>query len=474
MELSRYAFADAYILEELKRKYFSAGPQRRIDLLQTLYASVGSLPYEIAVLAVEDPNAEVRQWIAQNGKHLDYSDKDANDDRNLEGRLRNDPDVLVRACFLENPEAYDLLPSHARYGIEETFRGCAHLERLALMRNPKICFARELVERLFDPDDHELGLQPGERAELVRALLTNREYVQESHQVSPRYHMEGLGWHFTNEHFSKVWKLAPKWQLPGTGIPYCIYRYLGGPAVAKSDVYRDESSTLLRAEILSNCDPLEDAKVIELGLKDSDDSCRELAFSMVSLKLKDAVIRAIQTADSAAFLGLRENPHLSEEAKEFLRKELTEKEKQQVEHKLSELGVVDNAWPKPGSIEQRTDELFDTGTDKKIPIEQKVNFIGKRFLSLEKELRERLREIAMNPPLLERTLPSYPAILYGGVIALLFLLAAERWGGWGILGVVILVVLAEWHEGRYRRQLAELASKTEERRAQKYNYEYED
>jgi len=65
--LSRYATHDVYILEELRRLYQSSDANGRIHLLKKLYRNRRIAPFEIALLAVEDPNVDVRQWIARHG-----------------------------------------------------------------------------------------------------------------------------------------------------------------------------------------------------------------------------------------------------------------------------------------------------------------------------------------------------------------------------------------------------------------------
>jgi hypothetical protein len=61
MELARYTFPDAYILEELRRTYAAADVRGRIRLIKSLSRDVPRPPFEIALLAVEDVHAEVCQ-----------------------------------------------------------------------------------------------------------------------------------------------------------------------------------------------------------------------------------------------------------------------------------------------------------------------------------------------------------------------------------------------------------------------------
>ena len=106
MPPSRYTFYDPYIIEELRRKYQQASAKGRIRLLRQLHRP----PFEIVLLAVEDTDVEVRQWIARYSD-LAYRERDFVNgqwifkfpERNLSDRLKNDPDAFVRACLQENP-----------------------------------------------------------------------------------------------------------------------------------------------------------------------------------------------------------------------------------------------------------------------------------------------------------------------------------------------------------------------------------
>ncbi len=80
-ELPRYSKLDSYTLEELRRKYQTSDPKARIDLLQNFYKDDTAPPFEIALVAVEDSNVEVRQWIARHGKYLDYREMQTVEER---------------------------------------------------------------------------------------------------------------------------------------------------------------------------------------------------------------------------------------------------------------------------------------------------------------------------------------------------------------------------------------------------------
>src|SRR5437899_784674 len=124
MQRTRYSAIDVYTLEELWREYQASEPRGRIRLLKKLYRDDRRPPYEIAQMAVEDPHVEVRQWMA------------------------------------------------------------THLERLALLRNTKIRNADELIQKIFDKDDQELGVDPEARQQLAWAYLTNAKAMGDAPRKS--------------------------------------------------------------------------------------------------------------------------------------------------------------------------------------------------------------------------------------------------------------------------------------------------
>src|SRR2546425_2452962 len=197
MQRRRYSEIDVYTLGELWREYQASEPRGRIRLFKKLYRDDRRPPYEIAQMAVEDPHVEVRQWMARYGRSLDYREQgirflpDVHEagpetesegesgkkceiewrfpERDLAARLKNDPDLFVRACLRENPEVFN---AYSYEAWREYFLEATHLERLALLRNTKIRNADELIQKIFDKDDQELGVDPEARQQLAWAYLT--------------------------------------------------------------------------------------------------------------------------------------------------------------------------------------------------------------------------------------------------------------------------------------------------------------
>lgn len=228
MGLSRYEIIDAYTLEELRREYNASDRNGRIRLLQRLHKGGKIPPFDVALSAVEDADVEVRQWMARHG-HLGYSDDEEPSRPNLAARLKNDPDPFVRACLRENPTVFDFSVRDEDW--MEHFREATHLERLALVRNPNV--GDQLIRKLFDYEDRELGINIEAREALVLAFLANRKALSRSKSIDVEHAFDqamgaetlgALDWVMTSGHFSELWTLISKWP-EGTGnLQYAVYR----------------------------------------------------------------------------------------------------------------------------------------------------------------------------------------------------------------------------------------------------------
>lgn len=311
MAISRYAVTDAYTLEELRREYQSSDAKGRVHLLQRLYESDQILPYEIELLAVDDPDVEVRQWIARNGKYLDYRERRyAGDgptyefpDRNLEDRLKNDPDLFVRASLRENLGVFGGVGSDWM----EYFREASHMERLVLVRNEG---ARgSLIEKIFDYEDKELGIAPKEREELAYAFLSNKMIAREWENSQLPLSQWPDEWHglsalSATAFLTRLWELASKWPKE-TKIQSVIYRYVPTDDETKAKIYKACDEPVWRGLILENCSA-EDKGTIKLGMNDTNDECRYLAYSKVSFLEPQELVAILKGNDVDALKGLYE------------------------------------------------------------------------------------------------------------------------------------------------------------------------
>ncbi|TKB71855.1 MAG: hypothetical protein E8D46_17185 [Nitrospira sp.] len=380
MALYRYAVVDAYTLEELRHEYKNSDIKGRIHLFKRLQQMGYHAPYEIALLALED--VELRQWMARHA-WLDYQDWDPDHpgekigppERNLEHRLRNDPDPFVRACLRENPHVFgtfDFL-----YHWKSIFHESTHFERLALVRNPEV--GHDLIEHIFDPDDTELGIGMNERSELVYAYMTNEADVRRSYERNG-----DVG--FLLCHFSNLWALISKWPEAPKSPQYLVYRYLWADDETKTKVYQACDDPLSRRGILENSTE-RDTNTLKLGMKDADERNREIAFSKIDfsrLSFKsEEFFAALKGTDKVALMGLARNALLSV------------KRLDQVRDRLRELKndfdpVVGQAFEsieklKETHLHEDPYDLFGEEGGKANFLPAKIDFIGKKLLVMKPE-----------------------------------------------------------------------------------------
>jgi len=276
---------DAFAIEELLRQYRSADTKGRIALLQS---DGDALPFEIARLAVEDPNVEVRQWFARHGRDYRELLEDAGrgfrfSERDLLEILRKDPDTFVRASVYANPAFSPLLdvitaePKEVlgaaigiSMGLDKCWSEATHPERLGMVRNHGFtsCLFAELKS-------NQLGLSTEERRELIWAFLAAPDEVRLRKST-------------------ELWKLASEWPEE-TDLQALVYRFLPTDDKTAVEVYQETQKVELRRAILCMAwDSKEREKgvdaqaylyrsTLEVATKDPDGACRLLAYGMVGL-----------------------------------------------------------------------------------------------------------------------------------------------------------------------------------------------
>ncbi len=266
----RYAAQDAYILEEIRGRYLNGTRQERLDVLQELNEASddGSIPFEIAVLAVEDPDRIVRRWLAQNAKELDFTaptsgKEKPNAERDLWNRLRADRDPFVRAALHENSN----YPPHQTTIFrdwEKEFTELNALERLAFMRNPgwEMWGVNSLLLKIFDIGDSSLGLSIDERKALALAYLTN---------VGVEASREWHDWEL-DDNVKRLWAILPK--FPDFDVQWNAFRYLGAQDSWKATAFKATTDLSLRQAILLNTTET-DIETLALGYQDEE--CRGIA-----------------------------------------------------------------------------------------------------------------------------------------------------------------------------------------------------
>ncbi|MBI4525445.1 MAG: hypothetical protein HY695_16715 [Deltaproteobacteria bacterium] len=344
--------------------------------------------------------------------------------------MKNDSDPFVRACLRENPTVFASFFDRWK----EYFDEATQLERLALVRNPKVAedislFHHAVIEKIFDPEDKALAVDLKERRELVIAFLTNNEALARvaedaglgklsGMQRLLRNPMAGEAEYTANTFLSRLWELASKWSKD-SGIPYLVYRYLPANDETKAQAYKTCNEAAWKYAILENCGP-DDRETLKLGTQDSDDNhvydCRYLAYSKVTSLEPERLDAILQGNDMSALDGLAHNRSLSVTHSVF------ERVREISGGRLRELGG--SYWTKPDVLREKVldrlneldkSEVYSGGAHyfhktvdeeirKTVPpedprelfgdegregnfLEDKIDFIGRKLFSLS-DLRE--------------------------------------------------------------------------------------
>ncbi len=337
---------DAYRIETFKCEYEIMNPKERIDFLGVL-SQRGELPYEIVGLAVRDPVVSVRSWAAKH-LYLDYREYLGRTDgaatykfpeRNLFAVSEADPEPLVRAALYENE-------SFLGPGVEEeNFASTTPLERLAIIGRGNI--DRDLVKRIFDPEDKQLGLEPDERKQLALAFLRKRADGDVARTLAKRFReaesRASMPLEFADTagyELEDLWTLALKWPA-GSGLQTLIFKGVNASDEIIEGVYGKCDRPEWRYAVLKNdhhfSDPwhntVSECKVLQLAVDDKDPAVRKAAYEQLNLQwngnrkyLKEtekAVRKSMRGKDEPSIRGLLRNPSLpgklkKEIAKQFL------------------------------------------------------------------------------------------------------------------------------------------------------------
>jgi hypothetical protein len=379
MALSRYSVVDAYTTEELRREYEASSPRGRISLLKKFRKA--SLQFEIAALAAQDPNVQVRQWFARefNFNYLLHEREPRKEGeqpqerfqrmfsgrRALEEALKTDPDPFVRACLRENSTAFP----GVRHLWQDYFMDAGPLERLGLMRNNKI--PEDFVRQIFDPEDVKLGITMQDREQLARAFLSNGAKLAKAGQMD-----------FEARTLSEdLWKLAIKWPEK-SDIPATIFDEVPISPFSsfKADAYR--ACIEHRLIILFNCD-WQDNQIVQMALQDPDENCRLRAFEIVGGISGWFLEALIKRKDKVALRGLAQNELVSDEYLGKIETCLRDIDPEGSPHTARTIERKRKA-----TITHDPDRLF--GKEGHALLEEKIDFIGRAFVRME------ARELALH------------------------------------------------------------------------------
>ena len=255
--------------KEFLRRLFKQGVWMEPGLLDIIYA---------------DENACVRAWAAG---HLETDFKDYTDYenpreiRNYEPALLQDPEPIVRAALWSNP-ACNRLPWSLIWiseGWKDQMGNMSHIERLGLMRNPKL--SMRYVVALLETPSEELNMTRKEHGEVLSAAAVNPDLVEGSRRTGRQAWLaEGEG-NSPFEEYGKMWEHCLEKWIDQPPVPYLFVKYIQTTSEVKLAAYNrlvgKADYKWLREEVIRSCDPLIDDKVLKAAWNDADEDCRKIA-----------------------------------------------------------------------------------------------------------------------------------------------------------------------------------------------------
>lgn len=267
------------------------------------------------------------------------------------------------------------------------------------MRNPEV--GKKLIEQIFLYDETQLGITLAERRDLVRAFLSNTEVIKKSHKGSSDF-SDGPDWASTTSYFTRLWQHISAWPSDEESLKCFVYKTVGTDDVTRATALRESKDETTRWTILVGCDPNRHTDTLRFGRRDKDPSCRATAYQRSRLT-KEQVAKALAGTDTAALRGLSSNHLLSVE------------ELKGVGNRLSELGDSFHAGDAFETIRdlEKTyppkdpHELFGYRVRGGF-LEDKIDYIGQRFLALEEKISMALEGIEKE----EGSKPSEAAIQF--------------------------------------------------------------
>ena len=261
MALSRYEHPDDYTSAELKLIYEHARPTARIALLRQ-FGKRGSLPEVLIQLALDDRDPRVRHALVL---------ADVGWGHEAIQKLRNDPEMAVRAAACENRaflSSAALMRDHIKL-----FADLNHTERLAMMRNAMIDSI--LAEKILDQSDMDLGLSELERAQLTYAYLSNADKFDPRHLDAKSYEKAGIPNYDAYEmvrknekHFERMWRMAAQWDW--WDLKSALYGTIPASDDLKLEAYVQNENEWVRRAIIRACKE-GDVKTLTAASKDSDE-----------------------------------------------------------------------------------------------------------------------------------------------------------------------------------------------------------
>jgi hypothetical protein len=298
--------ADDYLTATYLTEYKAiTEPRERRDYLRQLRGNRVWMREPFLDVVFADSSPLVRAWAAA---HLDPVVIDFSrgyehrfETRNYEAALLADEDVLVRASLWSNPDCERLPWSMISIAEDwkERFRALTQLERLALMRNPKL--SMQYVVALLEAPTEELGLTRKQHADVLRAAASNADIVWSSREHGRDYWMVEGDVNSPFEEFGQMWRLSlDKWR--DENIPFMFLTYVQTTPKVKTQTYADllregqETTKWLRRAVVASCDPIIDRDVLKSAWDDPDEKIRQVAKERVGRFTKFVGVTAKSTS----------------------------------------------------------------------------------------------------------------------------------------------------------------------------------
>ena len=251
IEWDRYIRNDKLADLELENLYDSANEKERIELTKEFNKQGNKycMPTLWAELIVNKGTLQEKITLARNWQTFSRHNER---EKSIIERLTNDDNILVRCGFYENAES---LFFSFDEDTETLFKKLTHMERLALMRNPRI--NNELVLNIYNLDNNAIAVTDDERKELIKAFCTNHEQIEKSkkHFFDDSF-LDGLDAYSSTELYPKLYDQAFKWINTDPHITAATYKAFSCNGEKKLEIYKkiknNENLTFVRIAIFDS------------------------------------------------------------------------------------------------------------------------------------------------------------------------------------------------------------------------------
>ena len=311
MDIEKYCIENSLTKLELENLYNSSTEKARVEITKEFNKGTSrySMPRHWGELVIKNGSLSEKIALAKHGIFLNQED--------LVQTLKNDKDILIRCALYEN----EYFHMHEQ---EELFKSSSHIERLAMMRNPKL--DERLILKIYNVDKNEFNLSDDERKELIFALCINKEFIKKiTHEPGHWAFFELNHW---NESFCEdLYDEAFKWRTKDPKVARITFGTFPCPADKKLEIYRklkDDDDAWVKAlraalfesipyDVYTKKDTFDAEKYNELckeGLLDKDSWVREHAAEKVGKLSRRELRNLLSQNDEFVIRGLASNESL--------------------------------------------------------------------------------------------------------------------------------------------------------------------